>query len=272
MFRTLCVAMLLVPCGTGVLRAADLSSEERDKQNEFKKAYNDRTQPDHLKALALLDGLQHPSTWDLLIQVARNDPAKDVRLAAFKRLCPMPARTPKLAETLASVFEDVKFNDSEMRCAYGAEMANSEFKYSLFEALADYGSKLRYPDLVTNLGGQNQRQGGGISVSSDPNTMLRRQRGEFEKFVEVFNKLTGANITAHDKTSPATVRKWWEENKAKFIAADREKATKFAVEDSFNRPKDNPLLPKAAQKKTDTADKPDKADKANKADKADKVE
>lgn len=244
------IALVLV-CAGGRAWAADAPAapataaapaapvnEDIQKQNEFRKLYTDKSQPDHMKALAILDGSTSPTTWELLIAVVRNDPNKDVRFAAFKRLCAMPARTPKLAETLGNLFDEVKPSDADARTAFASEMGASEFKYAIYEQMVDYGSKMGYPDLVT----------GGFNNSGNSNGSRIKFRKEFEAYIEVFNKVTGASITAKDRGSPATIRDWWKQNKDKILVADREKATKYAVEDSIkNQPKENPLLPKKAQ-------------------------
>jgi hypothetical protein len=237
MFRTVCAIVLLSVCGAAL--SADVSTDERDKLNAFRNAYQDKSQPDHLKTLAMLDGLTTPATWELLTAVVRGDPNHEVRLAAFKRLCGMPTRTPKLAETLANLFDEVKPSDAEMRTAFAAEMGASEFKYTIFEQLVDYGSKMGYPDLVVLPSGNR----------GDSNGSRIKFRKEFEAYVEAFNKVTGASITAKDKASPATIRRWWNENKDKIGLADRELAKKYAAEDLAKQPKDNPLLPKTAKKK-----------------------
>jgi len=243
MFRTACALALSLAAGVVVL-AADVSFEEVKKQEEFKKAYVDRSQPDHLKTLALLAGATHPSTWEILSTVAAQDPSKEVRAAAFKMLCPMPARTPKLAEQLVALFKEVKFNEADVRSKYAEEMGKSEFKYSIYEALADYGSKMRYPDLVTG----NVRGGLG---GGDPNKTIRKTREDFENYVQAFNSVTGASIGVKDNHSPDGFKKWWAENKMKILAADRAKAQKYAAEDeAAAHAKGNPLLPKSEQKKT----------------------
>lgn len=252
MSRILSVALTVWLCAFGWARAADVSADEVKKQNEFRKLYLDPAQLDKTKALAALDGATHPSTWELLVKVAREDASKDVRFAAFKMLCGMPARNLRLAEALASLFAGVKPSASELRLKYAEEMGKSEFKYPVFDALADYGSKLRYPELVSGWQQGNRPAGAGWSnVGGDPNIALRRQREDFEKYVEVFNKITGASITAHDKNSPHTIKQWWDENKPKVLKEDREKAQKYAAEDLAKQPRDNPLLPRSAKKKAE---------------------
>ncbi|MGD0089302.1 MAG: hypothetical protein ABSE73_05220 [Planctomycetota bacterium] len=247
--RKVVCAILLLFAGEAVLPAADASFDEMKKQEEFKKTYS--SQPDHLKALALLEGASHPSTWELLIKVARVDASPEVRYAAFKMLCAMPAHTPKLAETLATLFGELKNNDIEARTKYAEEMAQSEFKFQICETLAGYGANLRYPSLYT--GAPPPGAGGGASFSGgDPNVVIKKQRKEFEKFLEAFNKVSGATLLAKDKYAPSTIKKWWEDNKAKVLAEDREKAQKYGAEDKAGQPQgDNPLLPRSGQKKTE---------------------
>jgi len=243
MFKTAC-AMALLFAGVAAVLAADSSFEEAKKQEDFKKAYLDRSQPDHLKTLALLDGAKDPSTWEILVQVARQDPSKEVRFAAVKMLCGMPARSPKLAEVLVSLFEELKFNEAEVRAKYAEEMGKSEFKYTIYQALADYGSKMRYPDLITG------NPGGGVGVGGDPNKSIRKYRTDFENYVKAFNTATGAGLEVKDKRTPDAFKKWWADNKTKVLTEDRAKAQKYAAEDEAAiHAKGNPLLPKATPNK-----------------------
>ena len=241
MFR-FCCALLILGCVSATGWAGEIPDEDFKKQADFRKAYNNKEANEQVKALDLLAGSKHPSTWDILITVVNVNPSKAVRLAAFKLLCPMPARNIKLAQTLVALFEAVKPSDIEARIAYAKEMANSEFKYPVYEALVEYGSKLRYPDLVTGF-----RQGGG---TGDPNQVLRRQRKEFEDYVDAFNEVTGAKLKAHDKASPREFTTWWNENKNRFLTADKEKLAKYEAEAVAERAKlENPLLPKNTAKK-----------------------
>ncbi|MCY3024133.1 MAG: hypothetical protein NTW87_34585, partial [Planctomycetota bacterium] len=175
MLRLLCAAVLLSV--GAVLLAAEPSPEEQKrleatkKQEEFKKEYSSKDPNEQLKALDLLDVTTNPESWAFLISAVRQNPSKTVRLAAFKKLCAVPAKTPKLGETLANLFQEaVKPSEVETRIEFAQEMGKSEFKYAIFEALADYGSKLRYPDLYSGTWtGRNQGGGGTLStIGGDP--------------------------------------------------------------------------------------------------------
>lgn len=242
-----CAVML---ASTSAFCAQGVSPEEKEKQTAFRKAYATPDPAERAKALEQLEGATHPSTSELLSVVARTDPAKETRLAAYKVLSKMPARDAGLSQLLTALFQNIKFSETETRLDFAEQMGNSEFKYAICEALADYGGKLRYPELWTgNRPGNNANPGlGGGAVGGDPNQGIRKQRAEFEKFVKVFQKVTGTSIAAVDKDSPQAIRTWWNENRAKVATEDRALADKFKAEDTAELNKNNPLLPKSAKK------------------------
>ena len=71
------------------------------------------------------------------------EPTDNVKLDGFTVLTKEPARDGSLAHILVAQFLDVKQNNTDMRLKYCAALANSEFKWEIVGALADYG--LRQP-------------------------------------------------------------------------------------------------------------------------------
>lgn len=213
--------------------------EEQKKQDEFKKAFASPDKAVKLKAIESLEGSTDPGVLNLL-RAVMGDPERDVRLAAYTAISKFPARDYSVAQMLAKMFSDLKPDDVDTRCDYGRAMANCEFKTPLIEALADYASKRRYPDLVTVTG---------THTATDPNVPLRKQRTEFEKVLDVFNSVAKADVKAAKKDSPLEIKKWWEQNRMKAIAADKELLDKYKAEDKVRREKEaKPLVPKAPEK------------------------
>jgi len=217
---------------------------------------------EHMKAIALLEGATHPSSAELLSLVIQVNPNKEVRVAAYKALCQMPSPDPRLSMVLVNLFKNIKPNDMDERLEFAEQMKFSEFKYSIFEVLSDWGTKLRYPDLLTNYNNTNSGSAGGGNgtVGGDPNYGIKKQRAAFEKFAKVYNTVTGAKITANDREAPLQCRTWWAENKDKVLAADKALIEKYKAEDLEQRNKTNTLVPKGAEK----AEKAEKIEKAEK--------
>jgi hypothetical protein len=254
-------ALLLVLSASAAVKAATVSPEELQKQNEFKKAMSSPERIDHMKALALLEGATHPSSAELLSLVIQVNPNKEVRLAAYKALSQMPSPDQRLATVLLNHFKNIKPNDMDERLEFAEQMKNSEFKYLIFETLSDWGTKLRYPDLLTNYNNNNSGNAGGNgTIGGDPNFGIKKQRAAFEKFAKVYNTVTGAKITATDREAPLQCRTWWAENKDKTLAADKALLEKYKAEELEQRTKANTLGPKPAEK----ADKAEKVEKAEK--------
>lgn len=227
----------------GGLAAEELSPDEAKAQAEFKKAYVGDDKTMKLKALDLLDGGVHPSTRDLLLTVVRREQEKELRVAALARYAKIPAGDPRPALAIVELFNAVKLNDVEGHLELAGPMKDFEFKYAVCEALAAYGSKLRYQDLVTGYRPNNSLSPGSGGSVGDPNVNIRKQREEFEKYVSAFNKATGAAIAAKDKESPKEFLKWWQQNMDKLAAADRELMQKYRAEELARLNTKNPLLP-----------------------------
>jgi hypothetical protein len=235
----------MLVCVSRFVAAANVSPEELQKQNDFKKGMSSPERLDHVKAVALLEGATHPSSAGLLSTVVQVDPNKEVRLAAFKLLCQMPAKDPGMSQVLVNHFKNIKPNDTDERLEFAEQMKFSEFKYLIFETLSEWGTKLRYPDLLTNYNNNNSGNAGANgTVGGDPNFGIKKQRALFEKFAKVYNGVTGAKITATDREAPLQCRTWWAENKDRVLAADKELAEKYKAEDIALRNKTNTLGPK----------------------------
>lgn len=244
--RAVCIlAMFAISWASLGLGAEPLAPEELQKQNEFKKAYATLERLDRMKALQLLEGATHPSTWELLAAVAQTDNYKEVRTEAFKMLSTMPARDPNLAHILATIFSSIKPNDTEIMLEFMPHLKNSEFKYEIIEAMADTGYKMRYPDLVSGSGYRPSGMVGG-GQNGDPNVQNRKQRAAFEKFLEIFNQITKSDVKELDKNTPGQLRKWWEPRRNKMLLADKEITDKYKAEDRAKADKNNPLIPKTA--------------------------
>ena len=229
--------------------AANASPEELQKQTDFKKAYASSDKEDHLKAVALLDGATHESTRSLLATVIQVDPYKEVQIEAYKILSQMPARDMSLSQLMVSLFNGAKLNDVDTRVGFIGAMKNSEFKYSLIEASAEFANRLRYPELVSNNNGYNNNANrGGLLGNGDPNVAIRKLRAEFEKYLEAFNAFTKAGLKADDKNAPATLRAWVASNRNKLISTDKEALEKYRLEDKEKLDKNNPLLPNKDKK------------------------
>ncbi|HEY3323509.1 MAG TPA: hypothetical protein VGP72_23855 [Planctomycetota bacterium] len=254
--RNLALSVLLLVCaGAWCSTPTGIPADELDKQTDFKRAYASREKDDHLKALQGLEGCTHPTTWEILATVVRVDQFPDVRLAAYRMLSLMPARDESLSRILVDFFQSLKLNDVDTRCDYVKYMANSEFKYSVTEAMCDYGAnRLTYPDFRTA-----NRDTRNSPFIGDPNVNIKKRREEFEKYVEAFNAATKATITAKNDTAPKQFKTWWSENKDKLYRADKALVDKFRQEDLAARNKNNPLLPKSDKEKTS-----DKADSEKK--------
>ena len=235
------VALLLLMGVSTLLRAEAVSPDEVKKQNEFKQAYSTPERGDRVKALEMLKGLTHLSTAEILATVASVDQYKEVRVEAFKMLSQIPARDPSLAHAMVSAFQATKISDIEVRLEFMPFMKNSEFKYEILDTLVDFGSKLRYPDLIT------AAYTGGMGFTGDPNVMTKKQRAQFVEFLKVFNTIASSDVKeATDKNTPLQVKKWWEPHRAKVLAADRELNDKYRAEDRAVADKNNPLVPKKA--------------------------
>ena len=248
----LTAGLLLVGCTW--VQAANISPEEAQKQTEFKKAYGAaRDAAEREKSLQLLEGLTHPSTVSLLLAVLNSDQEKVVRSEAFRVLSKFPAHDMSLAQTMVNIFNAVKPSDLDTKIEYARLMGNSEFKVIILDALADFGSKLRYPDFYntnnSNTGGNTTPGVGSSTNNADPNQGIKKQRTQFEAFLNAFNSLSKAGLNAQDKSAPLEVKKWWEQNRAKMVVADKEIADKYKAADDAARDRDNPLVPKKADHK-----------------------
>jgi hypothetical protein len=241
-----------------VVRAENVSPEERDKQSEFKKAFASLERTDHLKAIELLEGCTHPSTRQLLAAVITTSKYPEVKHAAFARLSMMPATDPSLSILLANLFKQEKPTDVETKCEYAKAMKNSEFHYAPYEAMADYGSKLRYPDLFTGGYRSNTVRAGGTGTNGgDPNYSAKKQRKEFEDFLSAFSEaVKDSKIKVDDRNSPAQFRKWFEDVRVTVLKKDRELMQKYVAEAREKSDKDNPLL-LGKEKDSTTAETPE---------------
>ncbi len=205
---------------------APLSPEESKKQEDFKKAYGSTGKKDRIEAVQHLDGCAHPTTIQMLQTVISVDTYPEVKGAAFRILTNVPATDPGVSQMCAQIFDSLKPMDFETHMEFVPQLRNLEFKYPVFEMLCDYGSKLRYPDLVT------YSQYGG-----DPNVQIRKTRAEFDKFLKAFNLVTNAGLPLQDKNTPSTIRTWWNNNKDKILATDKELLEKYRAEDADRRNK-----------------------------------
>lgn len=247
--RKLNMASAVVAIAFGVLAcahaASQLSPEELKKQNEFKKAYENPGKKDRVDAVHILDGCAHPTTMAILNTVIATESFTEVKVAAFRILTTIPATDPGLSQMLAQVFDSLKPNDVETHIEFAAQMRNSEFKYAVYEVMADYGSKMRYPDLITS-----------SKYSGDPNVLIKKTRAEFDKYLKTFNLVTQAGLPLQDKNSPSTLRTWWNNYKDKTLAADKELLEKYRQEDIERRNKSTALSGAKDKDKEPAVEKP----------------
>lgn len=223
--------------------AGGVSPEEKQKQEEFRKAYGkactDQDKAERIKALGLLEGLCHTTTVQILSTLVSTstDQDKDVRLEAYKLLAKAPARDTFVSQTMAGLFDNLRQDDVTTRLDFGKQMATSPFKYFLVNSLANYcRAKLRYPDLITSLPVGR----GNTFNNSDPNVTIRKQRAEFEEFLTIFNDVAKADLKATNKNSSQEVVNWWGQNNNKFMQADKELADKYKAEDQAKADKEKP--------------------------------
>jgi len=235
-------AVLLCSFSMSMLSAVEaLSPEEQKQQNEFRKLASTGSSADRLKAITTLEGASHPTSRELLAILVRAEPDKDVRKAAFTRLSQMPARDPGLSMLLVNLFQtSMKPNDIALKMEFAEAFKNSEFKYAVCEALVDQGSKMRYQDIITWDRGNSASAGASGTIGGDPNVQIRKNRADFEKYIEIFNSVTKAKLEAKDKDSVQEFKKWWAANKEKVATADKEILVKYHEED---KKPGNPLVP-----------------------------
>ncbi|HYG74119.1 MAG TPA: hypothetical protein VEK08_03860 [Planctomycetota bacterium] len=244
--------MLLLLCAIALSHVhAGIPAEDLAKQEEFKKVYNSQYRQDHLAALEKLEGSTHVSTWQILSTVVSVNPFPEVRTAAFKRLSQMPATDPYLSQILVQHFQSLKPNDVDLRIAFAECMGNSEFKYAIFEAMSEYGSKMRYPEFLNLDGYRNEGGKAGSmngTIGGDPNVFIGKQRAEFEKYLKIFNTITKANLSATDKNSPANLKSWWNENKNRVFVLDKNLLEKYKQEELERINKNSTLASKPGEK------------------------
>jgi hypothetical protein len=230
--RAFLIASLLVSfCLRPVLAGDDaVTPEEAKKQDEFREKYKSALSSElRLAAVKLLDGCHHPSTAKLLQAVVETETRKEIRIAAFEMLSTFPAHDLTLEQLLIALFNRSKPTDLDERMAYARATKGLEFKCAIYDVVADFVSKMRYPDLL---------HGVVLAGHVDPNIALQKQRDEFAAFLAVFNDLTGATLKATNKSSPLEVKLWWDENKAAVLAKEKDSATKYIAEDKAKREAD----------------------------------
>jgi hypothetical protein len=96
-------------------------------------------------------------------------------------------------------------------------------------------------------------------VGGDPNIVIRKLRGEFEKYFKTFNMITHADLPLQDKNTPASIKTWWTSNQQKILAEDKELLEKYRQEEIEKRKKEKDAL--ASKEAPEKAPKADKADK-----------
>lgn len=254
------VLILLLAASTSIL-AQNIAPEELQKQNDFKKMYSTGERTDQLKSIELFEGATHASSRQILTTVVTTSQFSEIRNAAFLRLSQMPATDPGLSLHLANLFRSLKPTDIEGKVEFAKAMKNSEFKYSIHEALTEYGSKLRYPDLYTGpMGGGRTVSPGGNTTGNggDPNFNNKKQRKEFEDFLGAFNEVVPeAKLKVTDRNSPVEFRKWFELTKSSTLKKDRELAEKYAAEARERANQNNALLIKKKDETGQVAEKKD---------------
>jgi hypothetical protein len=213
------------------------SADEIKKQNDFRDKYRGALSSEQrLAAVKLLDGCRHPTSQQLLQSVVETETRKEIRIAAFEMLCAYPAHDLSLEQSLIALFNRTKPSDLDERMAYARATTRLEFKCAMYDVIADFVSKMRYPDLLNT-----QVFAGHV----DPNVALQKQREEFAAFLTVFNDLTGATLKATSKSSPLEVKLWWDENRPAVLAKEKTAAEKYMAEDKAKREADWTLKKKS---------------------------
>ena len=215
------------------------SPDEIKKQDDFREKYRTALSTDQrMAAVKSLDGCHHVTTSRLLETVVENETRKEIRIAAFELLCTFPAHDLNLEQLLITLFNRSKPSDLDERMAYARATKGLEFKCAIYDVIADFVSKMRYPDLLS-----------GINTAGrlDPNVVLQKQRDEFAAFLAVFNDLTSAGLKATGKSSPLEVKLWWDENRAAYLDKEKNAAQKYLAEEKTKREADWTLKRKADQ-------------------------
>ncbi|HLX64716.1 MAG TPA: hypothetical protein VKX17_25825 [Planctomycetota bacterium] len=210
---------------TTLFAADTISPEEKKLQEEFTKAYRVNDKDARKTAVGMLDGAKHKSSWDMVANVARTDPDKEVQLAAIGILAKVPAHDGSIAHQLALIYSAIKFNDIEHRLAVAKILTGVEFKYEIANAIGYQLTQMRYPDvpkpMAFQTGGNNLKQ---IEA-------VQKQRKEYEELLEDFNTMAHSEVTPI-KEAPNKVKQWLAENSGKLVQADRELADKYKKEDA----------------------------------------
>jgi len=231
--RLLCIACAgFFLLASQQLFAAAITPEEAKIQSEFPKAYRVNDKDARKSALSMLDGAKHSSSWKMVYDVAVSDPEADVRLAAVTVLAKEPARDSSVAHMVVQLFNNVKFNDTEIKLNYTKAMAPSEFKYEMIYALVDHISKLRYPDVPRYIPGSSSGTGAVSNGNAKQIENVKKIRKEFEEILEAFNAFAKSDCSTAAKDTPLLITKWFQTNQTKLAAADKELADKYKKEDA----------------------------------------
>jgi len=137
-----------------------------------------------------------------------------------------------VAQALVGILQ--RIGDLGQKLEYATHLTNPKFKSAATAAVADWGSRLRYPDLIKPPAPpKNQPKNNAAKTNQppDPNLHINKEREQFARVFGIFNALTQANLAGPDRDSPAAIRKWWDANSANVTAADNDLLAKYKAED-----------------------------------------
>lgn len=165
-----------------------------------------------------------PNEWQLFLREATGDSDPSVRRAAFAALARMPAHDTSVAKMLSTVFDGIKMNDVKTSVSFAKAMEPSEFKSDIVSVIVDRLEKMRYPD--------EPRAYRGKQPSEKAKEDVKEKRAELKEMLAVFNAIAKSDVTEANKDTPAKIRKWWDNNQAKFMKTDSEALAKYAKADA----------------------------------------
>lgn len=199
------------------------------KQEQFRsRYYASMAVPERRAALALLEGLNHETTRDLLAQVCLMERDDELAVAACRMLAAYPDTTSETAEILASVMLHAP-GGIERAGRYAEVAVANRFRAPLlgwFERAAK-----RHPWSPADIDSRTKQP----RPPPDPASrryqewlQANRNRAAWERLLPAFNRLAGTTIPL-DGNAMAAVRAWIEKNANAVIEADIALETKLAA-------------------------------------------
>lgn len=199
---------------------ADLPAAVAAKHEQFRaRYYTSMSVPERRAALALLEGLNHETTRDLLAQVCLMERDDDLAVAACRLLAAYPDTTSETAEILASVMLNAP-GGIERAGRYAEAAAASRFRAPLL-GWFDRASR-RHPWSPPHIDGRTKQPLPGPDPASHRYKewlQANQNRAAWERMLPAFNRLAGTQIPL-DGGAMAAVRAWIEKNAVAVLEAD----------------------------------------------------